>query len=90
MGEGRSINDASISNSLLNEVNKWAYLWLREPKRSAPKAVNIRSLSTMEMTNIPLIACSETIRLSASSAIHKQVIHAGFPKTEEDKYEENT
>lgn len=44
----------------------------------------------MEMTNIPLVACSETIRLSASSEIHKQVIQAGFPKTEEDKYEENT
>lgn len=66
-----------VPTPVLNEVEKWPYLWLREPKRSAPEAIDIRSLSTMEMANIPLIACLKKIRLSADSEIHRQVIHAG-------------
>lgn len=49
-----------------SKILDWPYLWLGLPKWSAPKAVHIRSLSTMKMTNIPLITWLHTVTKSSN------------------------
>lgn len=69
----RHINLKSVHIRLLRH-QKRTYLFLRQTKWSAPKAVNIRSLRPMEVSNIPLITWLTAIILQSSSDKYFKIV----------------
>lgn len=51
------------------DIKIWPDLFWRQSKWSAPKAVHIRSLSPMKMSNIPLITWIKAMILYSSSEV---------------------